>query len=213
MIRAVLWDFGGVVTTSPFDAFNAYERRHGIPENFIRRINAANADDNAWAKFERNEVDLAQFSALFEAESAAQGHPIAGEQVIRLLTGEVRPEMVAALRRCRERFIIACLTNNFAARKGPGMTFSAARGAAVEAAMALFHVVIESSKVGVRKPDPRIYRIACDQLGVAPAEVVYLDDLGVNLKPARAIGMTTIKVGDAAVALAELERVVGPPVR
>ena len=213
MLRAVLWDFGGVVTTSPFDAFNAYERRHGIPENFIRRINAANADDNAWAKFERNEVDLAQFSALFEAESAAQGHPIAGEQVIRLLTGEVRPEMVAALRRCRERFIIACLTNNFAAGDGPGMTFSAARSAAVEAAMALFHVVIESSKVGVRKPDPRIYRIACDRLGVAPAEVVYLDDLGVNLKPARAIGMTTIKVGDAAVALAELERVVGPPVR
>ena len=150
---------------------------------------------------------------MFEAESAAQGHPIPGEQVIRLLSGEVRPEMVVALRRCRERFITACLTNNFAAGDGPGMAYSEARTAAVEAAMALFHVVLESSKLGVRKPDPRIYRIACDRLGVAPAEVVYLDDLGVNLKPARAIGMTTIKVGDAAAALAELERVVGPPVK
>ncbi len=121
--------------------------------------------------------------------------------------------MVVALRRCRERFRIGCLTNNMTVGDGPGMAFSRARRAAVEQAMALFHVVVESSKVGVRKPDPRIYRIACDRLGVAPAEVVYLDDLGVNLKPARAIGMTTIKVGDAAVALAELERVVGPPVR
>ncbi len=211
MIRAVLWDFGGVVTTSPFDAFNGYERAHGIPENFIRRINATNAHDNAWAKFERSEVDLAGFSALFEAESAAAGHPIPGTRVIELLSGEVRPEMVVALRRCRERFLIGCLTNNMAVGDGPGMALCRARRAAVAEAMALFHVVVESSKVGVRKPDPRIYRAACAELGVEPGEVVYLDDLGINLKPARAMGMTTIKVTDAGQALAELERAIGPP--
>ncbi len=211
MIRAVLWDFGGVVTTSPFDAFNGYERAHGIPENFIRRINATNAHDNAWAKFERSEVDLAGFSALFEAESAAAGHPIPGTRVIELLSGEVRPEMVVALRRCRERFLIGCLTNNMAVGDGPGMALSRARRAAVAEAMALFHVVVESSKIGVRKPDPRIYRTACAELGVEPGEVVYLDDLGINLKPARAMGMTTIKVTDAGQALAELERAIGPP--
>lgn len=213
MIRAVLWDFGGVVTTSPFDAFNFYERAHGIPEDFIRRINATNADDNAWAKFERNEIDLAGFGALFEAESAAAGHPIPGARVIELLSGEVRPEMLVALRHCRERFRVGCLTNNMAVGEGPGMANSASRRTAVEEAMALFHVVIESSKVGVRKPDPRVYRIACAELGVEPDEVVYLDDLGINLKPARAMGMTTIKVTDAGQALAELERAIGPPLR
>ncbi len=211
MIGAVLWDFGGVVTASPFDAFNAYERAHGIPENFIRRINATNPHDNAWAKFERSEVDLAEFSAAFEAESAAAGHPIPGARVIALLSGDVRPEMVVALRRCRERFRIGCLTNNMAVGDGPGMAFSRVRRAAVEEAMALFHVVVESSKVGVRKPDPRIYRIACAELGVAPGDVVYLDDLGINLKPARAMGMTTIKVTDTGQALADLERAIGPP--
>ena len=207
MVRAVLWDFGGVITTSPFEAFNQFERENGLPENFIRGINATNPDTNAWARFERNDLDLPGFNTAFESESRAAGHPIPGAQVVALLAGDVRPAMVAALRACRERFICACLTNNFAVGDSAGMTFSAERTAEVQAAMALFHTIIESSKVGVRKPDPRIYQIVCEQLAVEPSEIVYLDDLGINLKPARAMGMTTIKVTDPGAALAELGRV------
>ncbi len=209
MIRAVLWDFGGVITTSPFEAFNRFEREQGLPQDFIRRINAANPDANAWARFERSEVDAKAFSDLFEQESAAAGHAVSGQAVLRLLAGEVRPMMVEALRRCRARLTCACLTNNMRAGQGPGVTFDRDRAAAARQVMALFDVVIESSKVGVRKPDPRIYEIACERLGAAPAQVAFLDDLGVNLKPARALGMTTIKVVEPRRALAELEEVLG----
>ncbi len=209
MVRAVLWDFGGVITTSPFEAFNRFERENGLPENFIRGVNSTNPDNNAWAKFERNDLDLAGFNTAFEAESRSAGHAIPGEQVVALLAGDVRPAMLAALRACRERFISACLTNNFAVGDSAGMTFSPERTEQVREAMALFHTVIESSKVGVRKPDPRIYRIVCDKLKVDPSDVVYLDDLGINLKPARAMGMTTIKVVDPDAALAELREVLG----
>jgi putative hydrolase of the HAD superfamily len=117
--------------------------------------------------------------------------------------------MVAALRRIREAFDVACITNNVRAGEGRGMQLSRERAAEVEAIMGLFEQVFESSKIGVRKPDPRIYQYACQQVGVAPPEVVYLDDLGVNLKPARELGMTTIKVIEPAAALAELERTLG----
>ncbi len=209
MIRAVLWDFGGVLTTSPFAAFNRFEDERGLPRDFIRRVNAADPDDNAWARLERSEVGLAEFSDLFEAESRALGHAVRGEEVLRLLHGEVRPAMVEALRRCRERLLCACLTNNFVAGTEEGGTYASERAPAVAEVMALFHLVIESSKAGVRKPDPRFYRMACERLGVAPEDSVFLDDLGVNLKPARAMGITTIKVADPAAALAELERAVG----
>lgn len=209
VIRAVLWDFGGVITTSPFEAFNRYERERGLPQDFIRRTNATNPDGNAWAHFERGDVDVAGFSDLFEAETAAAGHPVPGREVVRLLAGDVRPAMLAALKRCCESYRCACLTNNFRAGDGPSMSFSPARTAAVEEAMALFHLVVESSKEGVRKPDPAAYAIVCDRLGVTPAEMVFLDDLGINLKPARAMGMTTIKVTDPDAALAELGRVLG----
>ncbi len=202
-----MWDFGGVITTSPFEAFNRYERKRGLPTDFIRQTNATNPDDNAWAHFERGDVDVAGFSDLFEAETAAAGHPVPGREVVPLLAGDVRPAMLAALKRCRESYLCACLTNNFRAGHGPSMSFSPARTAAVEEAMAQFHLVVESSKEGVRKPDPAAYRIVCDRLGVRPAEMVFLDDLGINLKPARAMGMTTIKVTDPDAALAELGQV------
>lgn len=210
MIRAVLWDFGGVVTTSPFDAFAAYERENGLPEGLIRRINSTNPDDNAWAKLERSDVGPDGFSPLFEAEAKALGYQLSGATVLSLLHGRVRPEMAEAVRRCAERLVCCCLTNNFA---GGGLMADTTHAAETQAVRAHFTEIIESSKVGLRKPDPQIYLLACSIMGVEPAEVVFLDDLGINLKPAAALGMTTIKVLNAAEALDRLEAAVGFPVR
>jgi putative hydrolase of the HAD superfamily len=210
---AVLWDFGGVILTSPFEAFRRYEREAGLPEDFIRGLNARNPDANAWAKMERSEVSLAEFVALFESEALAQGHKLDGWRVLQAISGDIRPQMVEALRRCKAAFKVACITNNMKHGEGPGMARSADKAAAVAEIMTLFEYVVESSKLGWRKPDPRIYRHACQLLGVAPERCIYLDDLGVNLKPARAMGMRTIKVGDPDVAIAELEAMVGFPLR
>jgi putative hydrolase of the HAD superfamily len=207
VIRAVLWDFGGVILTSPFDAFAAYEQKNGLPEGFIRSINATNPDTNAWARLERNEVDFDTFCTLFEDEAVALGHGVDAREVMALLAGEVRPEMVEALRRCRDAGLkTACVTNNFVSFDDFPVH---ARAQGRDDVLALFDVIVESSKVGVRKPDPRFYEMACEMLDVKPEETVFLDDLGINLKPARAMGITTIKVEDPARAIAELEAVVG----
>ena len=211
--RAVLWDFGGVILSSPFEAFRRYEREAGLPEDFIRSLNARNPDANAWAKMERSEVSLAQFVALFEAEALALGHELDGWRVLQAISGDIRPQMVEALRRCRAAFKVACITNNMKHGEGPGMARSAEKAAAVAEIMTLFEHVVESSRLGFRKPDPRIYHHACELIGVAPERCIYLDDLGINLKPARAMGMCTIKVGDPDVAIAELEAMVGIPLR
>ncbi len=203
-IQAVIWDFGGVISTSPFDAFTAYERQHGLPVDFLRSINARNHLDNAWARFERSEINLDSFDAAFAAESAALGHAVPGRDVIALLRGTVRPQMVEALRRLRPRLKIGLITNNVAS---PGTEHVEPTGR--DAILGLFHHVIESAKLGLRKPDPRIYALMSDALGVAPVHTVFLDDLGVNLKPARALGMHTIKVGDPDVALQQLQALVG----
>jgi putative hydrolase of the HAD superfamily len=214
-IRAVVFDFGGVLSTSPFEAFALYEQRNGLPEGLIRRLNATDPDDNAWARLERNEVDIAGFAALFEAEARAVGHTVDGAAVLGLLSGELRPEMVSALRRCHERQGIgtALLTNNFVGLSGKNGDDRDDRRSSgpMGSLLALFDVVVESSRAGLRKPDPAIYRLVCDELGVEPSEAVFVDDLGVNLKPARAMGMTTIKFVDPATALAELEAAVGFP--
>ena len=212
-IRAVFWDFGGVVLTSPFDAFRAYEAVNGLPRDFIRGVNARNPDANAWAKLERSEVDIETFCRLFEAEAVALGHRVPGEDVLAMLSGEVRPEMELALQRLKPNYKLACLTNNVAKGSGPGMAATAEKAARIEAIMALFDAVVESSKVGVRKPEPLFYETAYEMVAVAPHEVVFLDDLGINLKPARAMGMHTIKVEDPADALAELEAVLDYPLR
>lgn len=210
---AVLWDFGGVILSSPFDAFRAYEKDIGLPEDFIRMLNARNPDTNAWAKMERSEVGLAEFVALFEAEAAAHGHKLDGWRVLKAISGDIRPQMVEALRRCKAAFRVACITNNMKHGDGPGMARSPEKAAAVAEVLTLFEHVIESSKLGLRKPDPRIYQHACDLLGVPPERCVYLDDLGINLKPAKAMGMQTIKVGDPDKAIAELEAIVGIPLK
>ncbi len=212
-IEAVLWDFGGVILSSPFDAFNRYEVELGLPTDFVRRINAANPDDNAWARMERAEIDAVGFAELFEAEARALGGELSGRRVLELIAGEVRPEMVEALKRVRAKYRIACITNNMPAGHGPSMTRSPDKAAQIAQIMALFEHVVESSKLNLRKPDPRIYRHTCELLGVAPEACVYLDDLGINLKPARAMGMRTIKVTSAAQALDELEALLDMPLR
>ena len=210
-IAAVLWDFGGVLTTSPFDAFASYERANSLPDGFIRRLNATNPDSNAWAGLERGELDPDEFVARFEAEALAAGASVDARAVMSMLRGELRPSMVEALRRCHGRLKTGLLTNNFSPVDVPLGGDGGLNGYAP--VLDYFDAVVESSKTGCRKPDPKFYEMACELLDIEPAEAVFLDDLGVNLKPARAMGMTTIKVVDPDVALADLEAVVGFPVR
>ncbi|MHB8328871.1 MAG: HAD-IA family hydrolase [Acidimicrobiales bacterium] len=207
-VDAVLFDFGGVLAGSPFDAFARYEETEGLPGNFIRSLNATNHHDNAWARLERNELTFEDFCDEFEAEAEAAGGRLDARSLFATLSGEIRPEMIEAVRRCRKCFKTGLLTNNFVTPLS-GTT----QGTALRELLQLFDVVVESSVVGIRKPDPRFYELACHELGVEPSRSVFLDDLGVNLKPARAMGMVTIKVEDPATALCELEAVVGIPLR
>lgn len=206
----VLFDFGGVITSSPFEAFNRLEDERGLPRDFIRRVNALERDGNAWARFERAEIDAATFDATFAEEALALGHALRGEDVLAVLAGDIRPGMVAALDRLKANgYKLGCITNNVPTGTGAGMARTAEKAAAIAAILARFDHVVESSKVGVRKPDPAIYRMACEALGVAPAQCVYLDDLGINCKPAAALGMAAIKVMGERQALGELEAVLG----
>ena len=210
MFEAVIWDFGGVLTSSPFEAFARFESERGLPADIIRRTNAANHLENAWAKFERAEVDIETFDRLFAAESLALGAEVRGKDVLPLLAGDLRPEMVEALRRIKSRFKTGCITNNLPANaigSAGGRTLYIAEG------MALFDHIIESAKIGLRKPAPQIYRMMVDALAVDPKRCIYLDDLGINLKPAREMGMTTIKVRDTKQALTELEAATGLPLQ
>jgi putative hydrolase of the HAD superfamily len=204
-IKAVLWDFGGVLTTSPFEAFNRFEVNSGLPKDIIRTINSTNPDTNAWAQLESASIQVDEFDNIFAAEAKALGHEIRGRQVLALLSGDVRIDMVNALKKIKTKFQVACITNNVKTGTGPGMATDSKRVQGVAAVMELFDLVVESSKVGVRKPDPKIYQLTCESIGVSADECVFLDDLGINLKPAKALGMRTIKVVDPESAIAELE--------
>jgi putative hydrolase of the HAD superfamily len=205
VFRAVLFDFGGVILTSPFEAFADYERRHRLPEGFLRQVNSTNPDSNAWARLERSQISIADFDAHFAAESMALGHEVRGAEVLGLLAGELRPAMVEAVRRLTvdPRFVTGLLTNNVLSPAEGGTP------SAWEPVLDMFDAVLESSRLGCRKPEQRFYELACDELDIAPSDAVFLDDLGVNLKPARQMGMTTIKVGDPTTALRELETFIG----
>ncbi len=196
---AVLFDFGGVMTSSPFDAFAKFEKERGLPENIIRKINSTDPDNNAWALMERSEVDTTGFAEKFGAEARALGHEIDGHEVLALVQQEIRPEMVEALKKIKTAgFKTACLTNNFRSGESHGVKGDV---------MSLFDHVIESAVLGIRKPEEGFYIAALEAVGVEANQAVFLDDLGVNLKPARAMGMQTIKVSDSASALDELETI------
>ena len=211
MLRAVFFDFGGVILSSPFEALNHYEAANGLPHNFIRSVNTVNHHENAWAKLERSDISPAQFDQLFAEESEALGHRIPGADILALLHGEIRPEMVRALDVIKQSgLVLACLTNNVLTEQAVATDpAERERQDELRAVLARFDAVIESSKVGVRKPEPRFYEIACETVNVQPDECVFLDDLGINLKPAAAMGMLTIKVAGAEQALAELSGVLG----
>ncbi|MBV1905600.1 MAG: HAD-IA family hydrolase [Pseudomonadales bacterium] len=209
MIKAILWDFGGVITTSPFEAFNRFENQQGLPQDFIRGINSINPETNAWAQFESNQIDTITFNEAFKTESKAQGHEIPGKDVLALLSGDIRPQMVKAVQTCAKHFSVACLTNNVKTGTGPGMDRSKSKASAVGKVMALFDLVLESSKEGIRKPNPEFYQIACERLEIKPEQAIFLDDLGINLKPAKAMGMQTIKVLNESQALKALSTLTG----
>jgi putative hydrolase of the HAD superfamily len=203
-ITAVLWDFGGVILTSPFDAFANYERSADLPHGLIRTINSTNPDTNAWARLERSEVSIDEFTELFRKEANVLGHDVDARKLLSLLHGEVRPQMVEALRRVKAAgYKVACLTNNITTSER-GTT---EREQEVAAVMAMFDHVTESRHMGVRKPEVRFYEMACAALEISPRQAVFLDDLGINLKPAAALGMRTIKVVDPDVALEELSAI------
>ena len=213
MIEAVFWDFGGVITSSPFEAFNRYESANDLPKDIIRTINSTNPDTNAWAQLENSRINVDEFDRKFAQESEDHGYRIPGSDVLTLLSGELRPEMVNALKIIKSRLKIGCITNNMRSGEGPSMAQDTKRAALMHEVLSTFDVVIESSKLGIRKPDPRIYVIACKEVGVKPENAVFLDDLGINLKPARAMGMHTIKVMTPPQALDELETLLKFPLR
>jgi putative hydrolase of the HAD superfamily len=208
-VSAVVFDLGGVITESPMIAFAAYEREAGLPDGLIRQLNSTDPDTNAWARFERNELDVAGFSAAFEAEAAAQGHRLDASRVLAALRGEVRPAMVEAIRRLRAHGLpLGMVSNNVSPME---------RGGRMDEILDMFDVIVESSIEGIRKPEPEIYQRALERLSEAvgrrieATDCAYLDDLGINLKPARALGFSTIKVVDPDVAIAELSALVGFP--
>lgn len=215
MIKAVLFDFGGVVTTSPFEAFARYEKANDLPVGLIRSINSADPNDNAWAKLERGEVDADGFSELFAVEAAERGYAVDGHTVLELLAGDVRPQMVEAIRRIKAAGLaVACLTNNFkprprtdTARTPTARTDTGTGGSRAADVLAMFDAVVESSVVGMRKPELGFYRAALSLLGIEAREAVFIDDLGINLKPAKAMGMTTIKVVEGHEALRQLSEI------
>ena len=200
--KAVIWDFGGVITSSPFEAFNKFELDNNLPKDIIRTINSENPDDNAWAKFERNDIDINEFDTLFSKESDKKGFQISGKQVVKLLSGDIRKPMVDFLLSLKENYKLGCITNNIQNSKDDKVNHLNQ----ASQVMKIFDHIIESSRVGLRKPDPKIYYMSCDALGVRPEECIYLDDLGINLKPARKIGMTTIKVIDPNEAIDEVKK-------
>ena len=208
-LQAILWDFGGVFTTSPFENFNKLEAELGAPPDFIRQVNSTNPDKNAWAQFESNSVSLDDFDVLFADESEGLGFRIEGKAVINVLSGDLRPRMVEVLKVCKQHYKVACITNNVKAGKGPGMNQNTEKANQVGQVMDLFDAIIESSVVGIRKPNPAIYQMACKTLEVNAQDCAFLDDLGINLKPAKELGMATIKVLTEDQAISDLSKLTG----
>jgi len=203
VIEAVLFDFGGVILSSPFEAFAAYEKEIGLPTDTIRKINATDPDSNAWAQFERREVSTEDFVLLFEEEALALGYELDAQRILEGLHGSLRPSMVEALSKCSSKFKTAMLTNNITPMGEQDLDED------VQKVVEIFDLLIESSIEGCRKPEEKFYEVACERLDVKPENCVFLDDLGINLKPARAMGMTTIKVIDPEDAIKELYEILG----
>ena len=206
---SVFWDFGGVITSSPFEAFSNFELNNNLPKDFIRKVNSTNHKSNAWAQLEQSKINLEEFDVLFKKESKSLGYEVSGGQILNLLQGEIRPKMVNALEKLKkENFTLACLTNNF---NSGDKNQSALDDINKERTKIMnnFDYIIESKELGIRKPDVEFYLKALEISGADPKKTIFLDDLGINLKPAKELGMTTIKVLDSDQALKELGNLVG----
>ena len=206
---SVFWDFGGVITSSPFEAFSNFELNNNLPTDFIRKVNSTNHKSNAWAQLEQSKINLEEFDVLFKKESKSLGYEVSGGQILNLLQGEIRPKMVNALEKLKkENFTLACLTNNF---NSGDKNQSALDDINEERTKIMnnFDYIIESKELGIRKPDVEFYLKALEITGADPKKTIFLDDLGINLKPAKELGMTTIKVLDSDQALKELSNLVG----
>ncbi len=206
---SVFWDFGGVITSSPFEAFSNFELNNNLPKDFIRKVNSTNHKSNAWAQLEQSKINLEEFDVLFKKESKSLGYEVSGGQILNLLQGEIRPKMVNALEKLKkENFTLACLTNNF---NSGDKNQSALDDINEERTKIMnnFDYIIESKELGIRKPDVEFYLKALEISGADPKKTIFLDDLGINLKPAKELGMTTIKVLDSDQALKELGNLVG----
>jgi len=206
-LRAVIFDLGGVILDSPLHAIARYEQGHGIPEGAVGRVVMETGPDGAWSRLERGEMSMEAFQRDFERECAAAGFSLSGAGLMaQIATCEPRPRMLAALRELRAAGLrLAALTNNWLPEREQGDCDEP------HALSRYFDVFVESARVGLRKPDPRIYTHVCNALRVAPEEAVFLDDIGRNLKSARQLGMQTIKVEDPEPALQELGQLLGLP--
>jgi putative hydrolase of the HAD superfamily len=203
--RAAIFDIGGVLTHSPVTRIQQYCLEQAIPDDVRYAIFAP--DDGPWSRFERSELTREQFAAEFDAHVTRCGTAARGTSFMEWFFvgfGE-RPEMVAVVKHLRGKVKLGSITNNVA-RDEPAQR----RTSGIDLP-SLFDVVVESAIEGIRKPDPRIYRLACERLGVEPTEAVFLDDLGSNLKGAKALGMHTIKVDATASAIDDLEAALGIP--
>ena len=190
---SIFWDFGGVITSSPFEAFNKFEKDNKLPENFLRKVNSTNPENNAWALLEQSKINQEEFDKLFFQESSQLGHGVAGLKVLNLLEGDLRMGMVSVIRKLNELgFTQACLTNNFipSDENQPDMIDLDKKTEVFD----LFDFVFESKEIGLRKPDQAFYDHVIKEVNISPNKIIFLDDLGINLKPAKAMGITTIKV-------------------
>jgi putative hydrolase of the HAD superfamily len=192
-MRAAIFDLGGVVLESPMEAIAGFEQRHGIEFGTINRVVADSGAHGAWARHERGEISTAVFLEAFRDEFAAVGIEVDTTELMADIDASIRirPHMLRAVDQLRRAGVkVAALTNNWTPFGSDGLARH-------------FDVVVESVVEGTRKPEPRIYRICLERLGVQPVDCVMLDDLGPNLKPARDLGMTTVKVtsGDQALSV------------
>lgn len=205
---SIFWDFGGVITSSPFEAFNRYEFEVGLPKDFIRKINSTNPDKNAWALLEQSKISLHEFDSLFAKESNELGFEVRGSNILALLQGDLRPEILKVLKKLKSLgFKQACLTNNFDSGEKNNSALDDKNEERIEI-MSLFDHIIESKIIGARKPDIEFYKIALQITGADPLKTIFLDDLGINLKTAKKMGISTIKVFSGIQAINELENLI-----
>jgi putative hydrolase of the HAD superfamily len=203
--RAVIFDLGGVVFPSPFEAFDTYDHGNDLEKGTMRALIRRSSESGAWSALERGELSMDEFVVALEAEALATGLQLDARRLMGLIGSSLgpRPEMAHAITQIRATGLrTAALTNNWADEKQRSSPSGLRE-------TGLFDVIVESAIEGLRKPDPRIYALALARLDVLASEAVFLDDLGMNLKPARAMGMTTIKVVHPDDALAELETILG----